>query len=633
MEAIFIQVLNMSYQASVVVGILIAVRGVLVLVKAPKKYAYYLWGIAFLRMISPVWLESIFSIMPKESKPLRNEIMYQQNPQIYTGSLRINQTLERALPTAEISASVNPMQIVMFVGSFIWLAGIFLLLLYSVVSYIRLRRQLTGCIPLEQDGKVNSYLSDYITTAFVMGIRKPSVYIPSDLSEKEMSYVLQHEKVHIRRKDYLIKPAILLTATVHWFNPLVWAAFTLAVKDMEMSCDEQVLKGAGEDIRKEYAAALLNLSMEKKYMGMLLFFGEGDVKKRIKNVMRYRKPLKVFGFCGAVGAVVLAAMLLTNPDVTRQNQRKLQNAIEHIQASEDVVYLNELVPFEWTCVYSFAPYLDTRSQEKIIGCSSSKLECSLSEDMMNLVFVNENKVAAVICGYKDTIGYDLELSEESIDWEEGYVKIQREENAVFRINKTNRTKSVIRLQRERAENSRIKEQSLRISVTEPVLDLSLGLGADGVILDYAENELVIFHGYFGLFIYSVENGGFIGAVDLEPLGCNYTQGENACEVFVSRDGGKVYLHAMNTNIMYVYDVIEKALYQEAYSMEELELFDSFEDNSVLEQDATVWRSERVVAFGEGKQRYYGYLYSGSGILEDLCYIEGDMIVKLFQAIE
>lgn len=635
MEGLFISIFNLSYQAGIVICVLILARWILALVKAPKKYAYYLWGIAFIRMICPIQLESIFSLMPQETKPLGSNIMYESSPGIYTGNLEVNQLVGESLPAAEPTASINPMQMIMFAGTCIWLAGIVLILLYSIVSYVKLKSELVGSIPWKKEEKGNVYLADHLDTAFVLGIIKPIIYLPSDLSEREMLYVLQHEKAHIKRRDYMVKPLIFFITVIHWFNPLAWAAFALAIKDMEMSCDEYVIRTAGEDIRKEYASTLMNLSVGRKHMGIPLAFGEGNVSKRIKNVMRCKKPLAVVGICAVTGVIVLAVMLLTNPDSVRKNNAALKDSILDIKEDQEEIYLNEIVPFEWTSAYTFAPYVNKDSQEEIIGFSSRKLQESVSEGMMNLVFVNGKEVVASICGYEEQLGYLIEFDNDDSMGKKGYSKISKDQNAVCHITKTGisiELKCEAAQEQELVENKDKAEQqiSTQIPITEPVIDLSMGLGADGVILDYAGEDLVIFHGYFGLFVYSINTEGMIGAVDLEPIGCNDTQGENACEIFVSTDGHMVYLHTMNSNIMYAYDVIAQALYKEPYSIEGLDLFEGFADQSVLPAEPTIYRSERVIVFGEGKNTYYGYLLSGSGVLGDLCYVEGDMIVELFK---
>lgn len=632
MEELFISIFNLSYQAGIVICVLIFARWILALVKAPKKYAYYLWGIAFIRMICPVQLESMLSLMPQEIKPLRSDIMYEPSPQIHTGNLEVNQLVGEALPAAETTASINPMQVIMVAGAFIWLAGIVLILLYSIISYVKLKRELIGSIPWK---KGNIYLADHLDTAFVLGIIKPVIYLPSDLSERERIYVIQHEKAHIKRRDYIVKPLIFFITVIHWFNPLAWAAFALAVKDMEMSCDEYVIRTAEEDIRKEYAATLMNLSVGRKHMGIPLTFGEGNVSKRIKNVMRCKKPLAVVGICAVTGVIVLAFTLLTNPDSVRKNNAALKDSILNIKEDQEEMYLNELVPFEWTSVYTFAPYLNKDSQEEIIGFPSRKLQESLSEGMMNVVFVNGEEVVASICGYGEQLGYFIEFENDDSVYKEGYAKINKDQNAVCHITKNDRSIElkweVVQGQNEEENKDKAEQQkSTQIPITEPAIDLSMGVGADGVILDYAGEGLVIFHGYFGLFVYSMNTGEIIGAVDLESIGCNYTQGESACEVFVSADGRMVYLHTMNSNIMYTYDVITQALYKDSYTIEGVDLFEEFADQSVLSAEPTIYRSERVIVFGEGKNTYYGYLLSGSGTLEDLCYVEGDMIVELFK---
>lgn len=172
------------------------------------------------------------------------------------------------------------------------------LLLYGAVSLLALRRRLVGAVRLEG----NVYLADHIPSPFVMGVFRPKIYLPSQLSEEERGYILLHEQTHIRRLDHLIKLGASLTLAVHWFNPLVWAAFVLFVRDMEMSCDERVIAQLGIKIRREYSTLLLSLATGKKIlMGTPLAFGEGDTKDRIKNIMKYKKRAPALHSCAHSG--------------------------------------------------------------------------------------------------------------------------------------------------------------------------------------------------------------------------------------------------------------------------------------------------------------------------------------------
>ena len=182
------------------------------------------------------------------------------------------------MPVPSATASSNPLQIWIFVGEIVWLAGMALLIGHSVASLMRLRQKLIGAVRLQH----NIYLVDHITTPFVFGLISPKIYLPSTLSERERGYIILHEQMHIRHFDYIIKILAFFALTIHWFNPFVWVAFFFAGKDMEMTCDESVIKQLGSDICQEYSASLLGLATGKKIIaGGPLSFGEGSVKGRI----------------------------------------------------------------------------------------------------------------------------------------------------------------------------------------------------------------------------------------------------------------------------------------------------------------------------------------------------------------
>ena len=191
-----------------------------------------------------------------------------------------------------------------------WLTGMALLLLYSVISLLRLRRRLVGAVRLED----NIYLADYIPSPFVMGLFRPKIYLPSTLTETERGYILRHEQYHLRRRDHVVKLLSFLALCVHWFNPLMWAAFILAGKDMEMSCDEAVVRELGEDIRADYSASLLSLATGRRIVaGMPLAFGEGDTGSRIRNLLNWKRPQPwIIAVC-AVVCVGLIALCAANP--------------------------------------------------------------------------------------------------------------------------------------------------------------------------------------------------------------------------------------------------------------------------------------------------------------------------------
>ncbi|MBP3479797.1 MAG: hypothetical protein J6K03_10035, partial [Oscillospiraceae bacterium] len=223
----------------------------------------------------------------------------------------VNEAVNHALPQEHAALGADPLEGEFAIGSFIWLLGIGAMAVYSMFSYILLRRKLVGAVLLRD----NIYLADGIDSPFVMGLFRPKIYLPSALSEQEQGYIILHEQHHIRRGDHLVKALAFIALCIHWFNPLVWVAFILSSKDMEMSCDEAVVKKLGEDIRADYSASLLSLATGRRIIaGTPLAFGEGDTKSRIKNMLSWKKP-KVWLVAAATLAVVAVVVFCgTNAD-------------------------------------------------------------------------------------------------------------------------------------------------------------------------------------------------------------------------------------------------------------------------------------------------------------------------------
>lgn len=311
MSGLFLSVLNMSFTASYVILFVILVR--LLLKKAPKVISYALWSVAAIRLVLPFSFESVFSFLPWSTSnvPIPVDIAGQQSPQLQNGIEAVDAFVRSSLSAPASGASVNPWQLYLDIGAYIWIAGVIAWLGYSFLSILSLKRQLKDAQLMER----NIYKSRNLKTPFVLGLIRPRIYLPTGLNDEDRAYILLHEQTHIRRKDPIIKLAAFLIMTIHWFNPLVWIAFMLMSTDMELSCDERVLKEMGKDVKKPYANSLLSLAAGRHILnGSPIAFGEGNVKGRIKNVLNYKKPrLWVI----AVSAIVAAAVgigLLANPD-------------------------------------------------------------------------------------------------------------------------------------------------------------------------------------------------------------------------------------------------------------------------------------------------------------------------------
>ena len=304
MEGMFLRVLNMGITAGYCVLVILLLR--LFLKKLPKIYSYVLWIVVYFRLVCPVSVKSVFSLLKVNPQTVPSDIGTRINPRITSGVPQVDAVVNAGLAQAApaVEASVNPMQIVVYAATVVWGIGVLLLFGYSVWSVLRLKRQLGDARRIGR----NLYESERLHTPFVLGCFAPRIYLPAGLGDKERVYVLAHERTHIRRRDYLVKEAAFLVTCIYWFHPLIWLAFYLMCRDMEMSCDESVIRSMGRENKKEYSAALLSLASGRQILnGSPLAFGEGDIKGRITNVLRYKRP----AFWGGVAlAIVLAAVLL-----------------------------------------------------------------------------------------------------------------------------------------------------------------------------------------------------------------------------------------------------------------------------------------------------------------------------------
>lgn len=320
MQAVFTRILNMSLTGSIVIAVVLLAR--FFLKRAPKIYSYALWAVVLFRLLCPLSVTAGLSVLkplPVTTTSGVSTVSYRPVAQAVRESIPapIRQQLVPAQPAEQLKQSektISPMQ----AAAYIWLAGASLMAGYSIAQYLALRRRLLEAVPVKE----NVYLADRISTPFVMGLICPKVYLPSGTPGEAEAYILAHEEHHIRRGDPLWKLLGYIALCLHWFNPLVWLAFCLAGKDMEMSCDEAVIKRLGEHIRADYSQALLRLATHKRIVsGMPLAFGEGDTKGRVRNMAKWKKPkVWVSALCAALCLVILAACAL-NP---KQKEKPLE---------------------------------------------------------------------------------------------------------------------------------------------------------------------------------------------------------------------------------------------------------------------------------------------------------------------
>lgn len=315
-------ILNMSITGSLTILFVLLVR--LAVKRAPKIFSYALWAVVLFRLLCPVSITTDFSLLGLFDTPIMENtehttvMEYVPFDVVHTRDLEvhlpvipvINEAVNDVLPQEHAALGADPLEGEMAIASFVWLLGVAAMAVYSVVSYYRLRQKLLTASPLRD----NIYLADEITSPFVMGLVRPKIYLPSDMEEREQAYIIRHEQHHIRRGDHIIKALAFLALSIHWFNPLVWVAFIYSNKDMEMSCDEAVVKKMGDGILADYTASLLSLATGKHIIaGMPLAFGEGDTKGRIRNLANWRKPAFWVVMVAMVACFAMAICLMTNP--------------------------------------------------------------------------------------------------------------------------------------------------------------------------------------------------------------------------------------------------------------------------------------------------------------------------------
>ena len=355
MDKLFITIVNNGLVASWIILAVIVLRKLLN--RIPKWVNCLLWGLVAIRLAIPFSIESIFSLIPS-AKPVPADIEYAKIPKIDSGmhavNTVINPVLENHFAVKEI-ASVNPIQVIIFISSYIWMIGVIGLLIYAFVSFIMLKRQVKNAQAIDK----GIFRSGTIDSPFILGFVKPSIYIPDYLDDEAYICVTEHEKAHIKRGDFIWKPFGFLILSVYWFNPLCWFAYIMLCKDIEYACDEKVTKDKDKNWKATYCQVLLDCSSKRKMIAACpVAFGEVSVKDRIKFVIHYKKPTFGMIVLAFVACIVVGICFLTNPKTTEISDDIIDAgsdiALEEIAEKEsDTTHLTEqAADFAPTDIYS-----------------------------------------------------------------------------------------------------------------------------------------------------------------------------------------------------------------------------------------------------------------------------------------
>lgn len=332
MENVFLDLFNMSINAGWLVLAILLFR--LIFKKAPKSLRVVMWGLVGLRLICPFSFESVLSLIPS-AEAVPPEMVYSNSSADVSGAEIFNAIGNNQVSfdlgiqdgnvvfneyTAPDGDFINPLLIITYIASIVWVVGMAVMLLYTLISYLRILKNVREATPLKE----NIWLCDNISTPFILGIFKPRIFLPSSMSEQDMEFVVAHEKAHLKRRDHWWKPLGFALLTVYWFNPVLWVAYVLLCRDIELACDEKVIKEMGAEIKKPYSEALINCSVPRKMISACpLAFGETGVKGRIKSVLNYKKPAFWLIIVAVVICIITSVCFLTNP----QKEINLTNSL------------------------------------------------------------------------------------------------------------------------------------------------------------------------------------------------------------------------------------------------------------------------------------------------------------------
>ena len=344
-ERLLIEIFNLSLSASLVAVIVFALR--LLLKKTPKIYSYILWLIVFVRFLCPFTIQSAISLVPIKNKTITYTDPFTERITINSGIRSLDIVAHNAINSNAVlpvlKKNINFLELLLAVMSVIWLIGMLTILLIALLRYMQLKKKLRTATRLNIGicGGCEVFETDQMDSPFLMGIIKPKIYVPLGMREQDLSYVLMHELIHRKRKDYIAKPFCFLAVVLHWFNPMVWVSFHMLVKDMEMSCDEAVIKKNKEDIRTKYSTALLQISMKQSGLFLPIAFGESSTKDRIKNILNFKKPAAWLGVWGVIILAAISIMFLTSEKAAHSN---ISNSnISKVKLSSEEMNLLELL--------------------------------------------------------------------------------------------------------------------------------------------------------------------------------------------------------------------------------------------------------------------------------------------------
>lgn len=568
MEGVFIKLLNLSIQASILIVVVLLLR--FILNKSPKWMKCLLWALVAIRLVCPFSIESIFSLAPDAE--VVNMDNYVGMPNIQSEAAGTDRSVNKYVEThdnegvAVEKKNTNPIYFL----SIIWSVGIVILAVYALGSCLKIWRRVKLSIRTTE----NIYICDRIDSPFIFGIIKPRIYLPSGISEEQKESVIAHEQAHLKRLDHFWKPFGFCLLTVYWFNPLCWLAYILLCRDIELACDEKVIKNMDVTQKKIYSQVLLSFSeSQKQILACPLAFGEVGVKERIRSILNYKKPAFWIIAVAIVSMIVTSVLFLTSP------KKKTYEITFHIPAGceNQLVFSDEEISSLKKNI-SFSVGRDIGDTEIQLKGVEGKEEGAYDEP----VYVTSGMSAKMQVERGAWYRVGIYASNDTVEEKTVHVSVK---NVEVRIAANKETT---------AENEPLQDM---IKVSAPTIDLSSSTGADGSTMYYADENMFIFGGYYGLFVYDVKKNQITRSVDLAPIGCNDTQGDNACEIVATEDGSKVLLSTASSNMMYVYSVADNQMWREPYNLDGYDLYrDKYTDQAGFDGKRAPYEKDSDIRF-------------------------------------
>lgn len=647
MTGFLLQLGLMSVQATIIIGVVLLIRLIFSKFHIAKKYALLLWIVPYIAMVLPWGIRTPFSFwqITNESRikieqavntmPYISESLVKADidPELLdamednrwappsidkvqsgnydvadkNGDTDFSDMLEQieneALAVKESGFWDNLTVWDVFVGAMfmIWLLGLIGFLVYGIVSSLKLKKKLVCSLKLSE----NIYVADDIKEPFVFGVISPKIYLPCNLTKDNEYYVVEHEKTHIQRKDPLKKVVAFLITGIHWFNPFSYVAFHMMTKDMEMACDEETVQRIGLDLRQDYATALLKLSTKKRNMLIPVAFGEGDVKSRISNVIKYKKTFKILSVAAAVVILVVAAVFLTKPIEKTAALGEMRN--------HDVVVLpQDDNPRNILVTYQGKEYTFDESYYDTFRIFLEELEIYAEEVNKSRA---EDRPADVVIRLEGGAAYNFDKDLETMWCDNGVKPSMTYELVEPKLAIQFFAAQIGAYEAGKFENEISDEIGQTIDdmgqLPGNIADVSNYCGENGPFLDYADDKYVIFHMTDRFWVYDIEQKEI-------SIGILFN---NIFKVEVDSVNLVAYVHDVVGDMITIYDC---DIVNRVCGTQGLLDVDAFDDllitRDYVVHDPTVFRTKECVQVSGGS---YVYLESGSGLLADLCVINED----------